>query len=149
MTQLYCSYDQRSWTTREADPEDPWDNGDDDGSYDVIGVHLTGGYRDAIDSHEDVAVGDTVWVVWVQYGSGSTFGTDGGYGSIVCATKNAELAQAAAMWADGTIIGGYGRKAAASPWPEALGDRQCTYEPWNGYFEWGQTVKIAPFVVQP
>lgn len=158
MTKLYCSYTSNTWSTRDADPEDPWDSGDEDGTYDVVGVHLGAGWYDAFDSPEEVVVGDKVWVVWVQYGSGSTFGSDAGYGSIVAVTKNEDLAVAAAAWAEGTITDGRsaslrpGRRPdrSAAQWPKELGDtEQGVYQSWNGYFEWGQVVKIASFVVQP
>ena len=150
MTKLYCSYISNTWSTRDADPEDPWDSGDEDGTYDVVGVHISAGWYDAYDSPEEVVVGDTVWVVWVQYGSGSTFGSDAGYGSIVAVTKADGIAQAAAAWAEGTISHGRKKSADAPPWPKSLGDTdQAVYQSWNGYFEWGQVVKIGSFVVQP
>lgn len=135
MTTVYCMYSQTRWVTREADPTDDWDAGDEDGDYEVTGVSLMPGWRDSIDSPDEIKAGDIVWAVWVVYGTGSTFGSSGGEGQILTVTKDAELAVAANEWADGK-----------GTWPKELGDEP--YKNWTGYFEWLQHVRIETFVVQ-
>ena len=86
MTTLYIGYDSTRWEERAPDPDDPWDAGNYGGDYRVAGVFLSGGMRDYHETPEDIKAGDTVHVVYISYYSGSTFGTQGGYGDIIAVT---------------------------------------------------------------
>jgi hypothetical protein len=147
-TKLFCSYEQKSWTVREADNEDRWGNGETDGTYAVTDVSVTPGCADSFESVEDIAVGDRVFVVAVTYGTGCTFGSQGGQGQIVAVTKDETLADAAASWASNVrTSGGYfaDQAARSDGWPEALGT--TPHPSWLGYFEWFQNVSVDSFVV--
>lgn len=147
---LYLSYDSETHTTRDADPDDPWDAGDETGDFWVTGVSLTPGMRDLYETDEDIKVGDPVWVVYVSYDSGSTFGTSGGYGEIIAVTKSAEAAQAAWGWTEEQIGHKYTRKGKGKKdfaWPSGL--TEPAYLSCVGYFEHNQVVKVDNFVVRP
>lgn len=161
MTKLYCDYDSRTWLIRERDYEDRWDQGDYDGYYNIIGVYLSSGFREEYESVEEIALGDTVHVVWIEYKSGSTFGKSAGHGEVIAVTKNENLALAAKAWGEASITVRHnrGKKNSYPQWPQELappvyGDykyadltKQDLF-PWTGYFEHAQVVKRAIFVVK-
>lgn len=152
MTKLYLDYESESHCVREADPTDSWDNGDYTGDYHVTGVHLTGGMRDGYETDEEFAVGDTAHVVYVAYDSGSTFGTDGGYGEIIAVTKDAVKAVMVEDWVNRELRLGYDysfkkdKNRASKPWPEGVPVK--TYLSCDGYFEHNQRVRLASFIVR-
>lgn len=148
--ELYCDYDEESWCERERYDDDPWDNGDYAGRWWVTGVSLSPGFREGVETADDVKVDDKVWIVYVSYNSGSTFGTDGPYGSVISATKSLEQAQAVMAWCE-----------EGADWPEGVVSRHRywsdgswgqkgwqDYRPWDGYFEWGQMFYIQQFEVK-
>lgn len=153
MTKLYMSYETESHCVREPDPEDSWDNGDYTGDYHVTGVRLTPGWYDSYETEEEVKAGDTVHVVYVAYDSGSTFGTDGGYGEIIAVTKDSVKAVMVEDWVEQELRLGYDysfnrdkKNRASKPWPEGVpvkGYLSC-----HGYFEHNQRVRIETFIVR-
>jgi len=117
-----------SWVTSEADSEDIWDRDSTDGSVSVVGASLVSDNKyDTLPAPEGVNVGDTLYLIWAQYGTGDSFGSDGGKYELleVCRTK------------------------------EAAEERKKYYinvtdysVPWNGYFEWLQSLNIEEFILE-
>ena len=149
-TELYIDYHSTTTEVRAPDPDDPWDNGDTTGDYEVVGVRLTQGYRDKFTSDEEIVEGDVVHVVYVAYDSGSTFGTDGGYGEIIAMTKSEELSLEALMYTEAMVSSGryYINKGdkRSVVWPDGLGPER-TYYSCIGYFEHNQRPRLERFVV--
>ena len=73
MTKLQINHSRHEYVTREPDPEDGWDHGNTAATIQVYGASLAGRWYD-IESDFDVKVGDTLYLVWVDYDTGSTFG---------------------------------------------------------------------------
>ena len=119
--------EQESWITRERDPDDMWDRDSTDGSVNVRDAKLVNEQTwDSLPVPDSVTHGDTIYLVWAMYGTGDSFGSDGGNYELleVCTTK------------------------------EAADERKLHYEtvkdfsvPWNGYFEWLQFLDIEEFVL--
>lgn len=130
---------------RSPDSNDSWDRGDDGGDYTVTGVSLSPGARDYFESPEDIKEGDTVYVTYVVYGDGDTFGRTGGYHKIIAVTKNVTLAEKAQEWAESiryeTRLG-----VGKTDWPSELGTEP--YPSWLNYFSWLQSVRMEAFKVQ-
>lgn len=152
MTKLYCSYDGEYWVDSYPDPDDEWDQGSYGGTYYVTGVSLAPGFKDAYDTDEDISIGDTVYVVYVSYYTGNTFGTSGGHGQIVAATKNDEYALMAQQWCEDMITKYKRRYSSTEPkepkepiWPERL--PKLPYTEFTGYFEHNQQVRLQEFIV--
>ena len=61
------------------DPDDVWSRDSTEGSVDVVGARLEAkdGY-DCLFTDKEVAPGATVWLVWAEYTTGDSFGSDGG-----------------------------------------------------------------------
>lgn len=139
--ELYCSYDQTEHNIGGYDPEDSWSRDSYSGDYWVTGVYLTGGMRDSVESNEDIKAGDLVYVTYAVYTTGDTFGSDGGRGCIVAVSKNYDIAIQAEKWCNNTPI-----DPIQIPWPPSL--PEISYRPWDGYFEYLDSVRTESFVVQ-
>lgn len=130
MSTVFISLTSWREMTRDPDPEDSWDAGDEDGDVSINGLSLSVPpiEFDQIDTDEDIKPGDTVWLVSCVCGTGSTFGSSGGYFSPLFISKDKAEAQerCASM-----------EKA----------DRTDYTLPWNGYFEWLQHLDCDEYVV--
>lgn len=139
-----------TWVTRERDPEDEWDAGDEDGRVSWVSAEVcTEGADENYTFYGrghmpvvfdcDAAEGDTVFVVVADYTSGSTFGTSAGYFHILTVTKSYEEAVELARAA------------------EAVTQSQFEFEhngikyhvPWTGYFERLQEVRVWDCFLRP
>lgn len=126
---MYIHFDveTESWVTSEPDSDDKWDRSSTDGSVSVRSAELsTINSFDSLPAPEGVSIGDTIYLLWAQYGTGDSFGSDGGNYELleICRTK--EKAQ----------------------------ERFSYYEnvtdysvPWNGYFEWLQHLNVDEFTL--
>ena len=148
-TELYLDYESSSTEIRSPDPNDKWDAGDSTGDYWVTGVTLEKGWRDFFVSEEDISVGDTVHVVYIAYDSGSTFGTDGGYGEIVIVTKDEWKAALVEEYLEARVRGEYSYPKTKNvvTWPKDAG-KEPVYLSGFGYFDHNQRVRNATFVVK-
>jgi len=83
MSEVFVMYEYETYTTWEADPNDPWGR-------DSSGIHVrclgvttdddpygrAYSYTRNTVHGDEVKAGDTVHVVWTHYGDGDTFGND-------------------------------------------------------------------------
>lgn len=131
MTQIVVSALTRTWTTRSADPTDPWDYGDTAGEVEnVVALIVSDVHRYYGESHgkdiPDAKEGNTLYAVVVDYESGCTFGRAGGYAQVLDfftdPQKAAELAARALAQKEKD---GYGFEH----------DGENYYTSWLGYFE--------------
>lgn len=147
MTRVVVSAETETWTDREADPNDEWDNGDTGGRVANVVAFLEGQEVSYYgDSHgKDIPgadVGITVYAVVVDYESGCTFGRDGGHAQVL--DFFSEPSEAKAL-ADVAIA----RKESDGFGFEHNGVEYFTS--WLGYFEslnsidvWACRIKSAP-----
>lgn len=132
---LYCSYDQTRYSIGGLDHESSWSRDSTEGDYWVTGVYLTGGFRDEVYSPDEaIEEGDVVYVAYVVFGDGDTFGHDGGYSTLLVASKDKAIAEAAQTWAKEVQGFGY----CEEPWAEP----HTLYPGWTGYFNWVQDIRI-------
>lgn len=90
MTNIVVTTEVETWTTRRADPNDRWDNGDTAGRVTNVAAWIEEDARHAYfgsslskEFPDDVTVGTTLYAVVADYSSGCTFGRDGGHSSVV------------------------------------------------------------------
>lgn len=142
---VYCDYEHTNYNIGGEDPEDPWSRDSTEGDYYVKSVHLSGGMRDEYETpgDETIEVGDTVYVAYVVYTTGDTFGSDGGYHAPLVVTKDVTIANKALDWARN--IKDYGH--CTQDW--AAGMENKPYPCWYGYFEYVDKFAIDTFIVSP
>lgn len=138
--------DTDTYVTEEADPTDDWSRDSTNSTITSVYVREGSGsvawYRDC-EFELDVEPGDTVYVVVVRYGTGDTFGNDGGQVDVFEVFDTPDDAELFKMqvdeWAsdDGRINGGMSR------WEETYNGKKY-HIPWRGYFEWFQDCTIWP-----
>lgn len=114
--------EQEEWVTREANPNDEWDRGCTDGSATILSATLVDkdSYNTLV-APDGVQKGDTIYLVWALYGTGDSFGSYGGKYELLEVCSSREEAE----------------------------DRRTHFEnvtdysvPWNGYFEWLESLNI-------
>jgi hypothetical protein len=107
------------------DESDPWsrDSYSGDCWLNNVSIVSTDEY-DTIETLEDYAIGDEVFIVWAVYTTGDSFGTDGGNYELISAHKTYEDAEKSAQIAD----------SENSPFSR----------PWCGYFESLDSMNISP-----
>jgi hypothetical protein len=97
---IAVSAETDTWTTRNPDPEDSWDQGDSEGRVSNVRAFVDRGnsyhYGDSIAKDLDVKYGDTVYAVVADYSSGSTFGRSGGHAQVLDVFTTPEEAAALA-----------------------------------------------------
>jgi hypothetical protein len=124
------------------DPEDRWTSYSDEyWEWELQDVHISGAFDwapcgrilDEVWHDCEVQVGDFVYVVVVTYGSGDTFRTSHGHGTVACFCVDAESARAAkaAILHDDVPTDGSGNA------------------PWKGYFERLEDVTVITKQVLP
>jgi hypothetical protein len=128
MTHLKFEMDVDTWVTREGDPDDRWDRASTDGSVTAASCRLT--QKDEYNSlpvDGEVNTGDKIWLVWAQYSTGDSFGSDGGQYELckACKTEVEALAEVDRL--------------------QGITDYSV---PWNGNFENLDFIKAEEMVVQ-
>lgn len=139
-----------TWVTRERDPEDEWDAGDEDGRVSWVSAEVC--TEDADENYTfygqghmpvifncDAVEGDTVFVVVADYTSGSTFGTSAGYFHILTVTKSYEEAMELARTAEAVTQSQF----------KFEHDGVEYYVPWTGYFERLNEVRVWDCFLRP
>jgi hypothetical protein len=146
MQTIWFKTDSHHYTTRERDPEDSWDRGSTDGYEYIIDARLSTppgfeftqvdypyvyyGFDKTLtdDPAQELKLGDQISVVYCNYGTGDTFGNDGGHLEVLLVTTDHEKAQEFTQNYDSYKKG---------------------YAPWDGYFEWFQFIEHKILVLQP
>jgi hypothetical protein len=126
----FVKFDVRvhEYVTREANPDDEWDNGSTDASVNIGSAALV--ERDSYDclpTDEELKVGDVVFLVWAKYGTGDSFGSYGGKYELLDVTKDSAKATERAKFHRARTD--YGA-------------------PWIGYFEWLDDIYVEAFTLK-
>jgi len=116
---VFIHYEERTTGGERLDSEDRWSSrADEHTEWELTGATLEPGddwNREEVVLEQEVHTGDPIWVVYVRYQTGGTFGTRYGAGAIVKAFLSLEEAQQCAeSITQGTYKG---------------------YKCWEGYFE--------------
>ena len=86
---IQIEVEKQTWETSTPDPEDEWDRASTDGSVQIVGAKLSENQSyNAIPVNDDFKKGDHIYLVWAQYSTGDSFGTDGGQYEICSIFKN-------------------------------------------------------------
>ena len=128
MSYLKFDVDVDTYVTREADPDDEWSNDSTDGTVTVNSCTLVNedGYN-VLGTDFEVSKGQSIFLVWAQYGTGDSFGSYGGKYELCKICNNAEDARIEA---------------------ERLENVTDYSFPWTGYFEWLNGVYYEEFEVK-
>lgn len=143
MINLYVQYDLR--TVNSYHSGEQWGDWSAEYDFTVIGVSLTPHDRWSEEKLglPDVKAGDVVFVLWMTYSSGDSFGNSSGNGEVLWVFKNANKALAA--------------KQAFMASPDVYiieiedddGDKFTLSNPASGYFENMGHMEISTFLVNP
>lgn len=143
--ELWIKVDECRYETRERYPDDEWDNGDTDATIEVVSLHLSpqpypfdnvtypkpayGVKPERADGAVDpLVVGDVVWLLYCVYGTGSTFGRQGGNFAAMMVTRD---------------------KWKALAWTSDPNSFTNGGAPWIGYFEWLDYVGASEMIIEP
>ena len=109
------------------DPDDVWSRDSTEGSVEIVGARLEAkdGY-DCLFTDKEVAPGATVWLVWAEYTTGDSFGSDGGNYELLEICHSAEDAESRKTHFAGVT------------------DYSV---PWNGYFENLDSLNVSELVL--
>lgn len=131
---VYLTYTEYQSGGDLHDPDDRWSCRDDtDIDWHLTGCHLTNKswptYTEQVEVDFDVKVGDGLWVVYVRYGTGDSFGHTNG------------------AW---TIIGVYKDQDEAAKIVEQINLKTYPgeYHVWEGYFESFECCEVQGFIVK-
>jgi hypothetical protein len=109
------------------DENDSWSRDSSSGDAEVVGVSVADKRAyDVWETKEEITNGDTVYIVLAVYGTGDSFGSDGGQSEVFLVTKDEQKAKDKIKYLEGVT------------------DYSV---PWNGYFEWLQEIKLSTHVV--
>lgn len=130
---IKINYDRHEYLTREACPEDDWDRGDTAADISIHG-EVADGYHD-IDAPFDVEPEVVYYLVWANYNTGDSFGSDHNRVEFIDLFKTKELAEDCADIA--RAAGRYNYIFTRE------NGRSCTQSiPWNGYFESLNSIEV-------
>lgn len=117
-----------SWITHHADPYDQWDRDSTDGNVTVTGCRLIENDEyQTLPCPQGIKRGDVVYVVWAQYSTADSFGSDGGQFE---------------------LCGIFGTKEDAQNEKARLKDVTDYSVPWNGYFEHLDSLNVQALTVE-
>lgn len=132
---VYLTYDERRYggEIREGQEDDAWpDHEDETIEWSLVGCHKQRvqdrWIQEEVNIDFDARVGETLWVVYVRYGTGCTFGHTNG------------------AW---TILGVYEHQEQAEKVKKAVYDK--TYQGhkcWEGYFESFESCEVESMTLQ-
>lgn len=120
--------DVATWVTCEADPDDDWSRASTDGDVTILKAVLTN--KEAFDSlpvPDTFEVGNKIFLVWAQYSTGDSFGSDGGQYELLAVYPTYEEAKQ------------------SKEHYEKVTDFSV---PWNGYFERLDGIYIDEFTLE-
>lgn len=133
---VYLTYTEHQSGGDLHDPDDRWSCRDDtDIDWHLIGCHLTNKtwptYTEQVEVDFDAKLGDAVWVVYVRYGTGDSFGHTNGAWTIIGVYKDHNKAEKVAEQIN--------LKTYVSP---------GGYLVWEGYFESFECCEVQGFIVK-
>lgn len=130
MSIVQVDYDRREYVTREAYPNDNWDNDCTAAEIRINGIRVgdKAGYRD-FEVGFDVVPGEKYWLLWADYGTGDSFGSYDNIAEFIDLFIDFDQAEAArkALMEQTGYTRGYMRQGQN----EAI----SIHVPWEGYFE--------------
>jgi hypothetical protein len=143
MTELYLTYDERSYGGEAIDPEDRWTSYTDshvefNPKQLYLDREVAGIWVETIDVPFEVERGDIVHLLVVRYGTGDTFSHTDGRWAIMGASKDPKVIADLAKRCDGDKYDG--EEEGVVGWYKG-------YPPWRGYFESYQGSEVSTFVV--
>lgn len=149
---IHIAYSEHTYSTREADESDAWDNGDDATDRELTGAYI----KEPKSSSDDVAVpfkpepGQKIWLVQAQYSTGRTFGhSENARFEAIDAFLSREKAEAAhkAIFEPQDVNAGFDQKFKSIYLNEA-GIERPIFRSWEGYSEFLENNDIIEFTVQ-
>lgn len=130
------------WTTYSAPEDAEWDRDSTDGQVTVYGIRRSDVYPDIMTTFEPI-VGKVYHLIWAQYSTGDSFGTDGGQYEFIDLFESEEAAKDLVSYLenieDVNFDGNYIQED---------GTEVRFYPPWIGYFEHLDFVKYQSLVLQ-
>lgn len=143
---LYVERFRNKYSTRDADTDDEWDNGDTrtEWSFGKIYATKTAYDYDSIEVGDNLKVGDRAFAVVVVHGDGCTFGHDEDCSADVFAIyDNVIDATEAKRIIESTVDKDFSDKV------ELPGGYRLDYLPWNGYFSSFGRCEIVESTIYP
>lgn len=157
MTKIAYDFDCYSHSTGGYDPEDSWSRDSTSTTWSAPTsckiVTDTARYGSEYDEVPDtVKPGDTIYMVWVQWSSGDSFGQDDGANhEVIGFYQTAELAEQARKAVDDECRTGYsfeqGGNRVLVPLFDGSGTREQYTGSWKGYFESLDHVDVQAMIV--
>lgn len=160
MTKIAFEFNSYSQSTGGYDPDDSWSRDSTSTSWTapnvcrILNDEKPRGYIGyEIDEVPDtVKRGDTIYMVWVQWSSGDSFGhDDGAHHEVIGFYQTAELAEQARKAIDDDSQTGYSFEDGGNRVRVPLFDGSDTREQytgsWKGYFESLDHVDVQPMIV--
>ena len=133
---VYLTYTEYREGGGAEDPDDRWSSRTDENiDWNLTGCYLTNKswptYTERVEVDFDVQLGDGIWVVYVRYGTGDSFGHTNGAWTIIGVYKNQNEAA--------KIAEQINLKTYVSP---------SGYLVWDGYFESFECCEVEGFIVR-
>lgn len=143
MTKIYYTFDSTSYVTRHSDPDERWDADDTSTTWrapDKISLSKPDTWNfETDDLPWEVKAGDTIFMVWLQYSTGNSFGrNDGEYHEVVGWYQNVDDAikcQTAIENEDPNYRFEEGGNTIQVPTFDGQATRKLYTGSWKGYFE--------------
>lgn len=140
MNKYNVAFDYGRYCIRPIDPNDSWDIGESGMNVTIKGISHSPPYNDynyqVVNTRDGFSVGETVYLVWVKYETGSTFGSD----------ETFELLEVFETPAEAQELKTYIECNTSDKFKFSVGGREY-YASWNGYFEHLQEVNIEQLVM--
>jgi hypothetical protein len=126
-------------------PSEPYGDWSESWSHYFRSIHLLGsGQHSDVNSDHSFNVGDHVYVVWLEYSSGDSFGwANSKYVSVVGVLKTQEAADEFEAWINHT------KEEDGNIFESSDGQTIEVYRSWVGYFESLETVHIQSTLIEP
>lgn len=118
MTYIKFEVCQNTWSTGGRDPEDSWSRDSSDGEVSIkSAIKVPEDGYEVLAVEQDVAIGTVVYLVWAQYTTGDSFGSDGGQYELLEVHLNRDDAEKRRTYFENvTHDGTYGSTGAWLPW---------------------------------
>lgn len=141
MNKYYVTVDYDRFIYREPDPNDSWDQGESGMNVSVKGISLSPPYNSysyaVLNARDGFGPAEIVYLVWVKYQTGSTFGSDEVY----------EMLEVFETPAEAQELKEYIELQTSDKFRFSVGGREY-YASWNGYFERLQEVNIEQLIME-
>lgn len=145
---IFVKYDTRCYTDyHDGEEYGSWEKS---GDFWVDGVYSRkNGYGyEEFDTTFKAKIGDRVYVLWIKYGTGDSFGHESGRGEIMWVFKNVKVAEAAAKaWREQTEHYRENHEYSVV-FEDDNGDEVKLSNPAAGYFESLESVNVDSFLIE-